>query len=467
MLHTQPRYRRFCWAILLTFCLISEVAISDPGATVQAQAAPATPTATASPTATPTPWIVTATPTAQDVWAAATLAAQQTANALSTGTATPTPRNMVLATRTPTPQVVTSTPTAENSATATLMALRETAVALTTGTPWQVTATPTNSPTATSTPLIVTATPTPVDVLAAATRAVRLTAEALTTGTPTPLARNVLIATKTPTPMVVTSTPTAENNATAVAMALRETAIAFTTGVPPMVTATPTPRSASGSSGPTATPLAIALGDLTATPTPAATAPFPPSLVGKILFLADLDGRKGAEAYVMNPDGSEIAKLTSMEFYNRANARESYAADRRFRAFVRREQGGKQLLQIHYADAEFGTEHLLTRFGAGTAWDPAWSPTGDAVAFVSNESRTDEIWLVRKGEWPAIKLTQNDWAWDHHPTWSPDGSQILFSSNRNGRQQLWVMEPDGSKQRVLVELPFEAWHPVWVKGADQ
>jgi hypothetical protein len=214
---------------------VQNVTVSAQPPTQTVKAANQSQAAKAPPAPTLTPFIVTATPTAEDIFIAATAAAQITLDAAATGTTTPTPRNMVLATRTPTPMVVTSTPTAENSATAELMALRETAIAATTGTPAMVTATPT------LTPFIVTATPTPEDVFLAATALAQMTLDAANTGTATPTPRNMILATRTPAPIVVTSTPTAENDATATVMTLRETAVAFTTGTPALVTATPKP----------------------------------------------------------------------------------------------------------------------------------------------------------------------------------------------------------------------------------
>ena len=130
----------------------------------------------------------------------------------------------------------------------------------------------------------------------AATALAQMTADAATTGTATPLPRGLALATKTPTPVVVTSTPTAENAATATVMVARETAIAFTTGVPyALVTATPTPLPTERPLN-TATPFAIALTDLTATPTAGPTAAFPGELVGKILFQAAFPNPKATAA---------------------------------------------------------------------------------------------------------------------------------------------------------------------------
>jgi hypothetical protein len=434
-------------------------------------AATATPTrAQEAPTATPTIFVVTPTARPEDLFAAATAITRLTVEATTTGTATPLPANWRVATATPTPRIVTSTPTAENPATATAMVARETAQALVNGParPF-VTATPTLAP------VIVTPTPRVDELFALATLAVRLTTEAATTGTPTPLPAHWLVATPTMTPRVVTATPTPENEATAVLNVARETALALVRGTPlPFVTATPAPTNAPAAARAaatwtptrTATPIFVELAELTATPA-AVTAPFPAALQGKILFLGNRLGGRQPEAYAINPDGTGLVQLTSLEFYRRAKERDAASADRRYRAEAQRDRT-TQRIQVVYHDAVFGSTNPLTQFGAGTAWAPAWSPAGDVVALVSSESRNDEIWLVRLGEWPGQQLTQNDWEWDHSPSWAPDGSELVFSSNRGGgRRQLWLMRADGGDQRPLVDLPFEAWDPVWVKYLDQ
>jgi hypothetical protein len=431
----------------------------------------ATPTrAQEAPTATPTIFVVTPTARPEDLFAAATAITRLTVEATTTGTATVLPANWRVATATPTPRIVTSTPTAENPATATAMVARETAQALVNGParPF-VTATPTLEP------VIVTPTPRVDELFALATLVVRLTTEASTTGTPTPLPAHWLVATPTMTPRVVTATPTPENEATAVFNVARETAQALVRGTPPpFVTATPAPTNAPAAARAaatwtptrTATPIFVELAELTATPA-AVAAPFPAALQGKILFLGNRLGGRQPEAYAINPDGTGLVQLTSLEFYRRAKERDAASADRRYRAEAQRDPT-TQRIQVIYQDAVFGSTNPLTQFGAGTAWAPAWSPTGDVVALVSSESRNDEIWVVRLGEWPGQQLTQNDWEWDHSPSWAPDGSELVFSSNRGGgRRQLWLMRADGGAQRALVDLPFEAWDPVWVKYLDQ
>ncbi len=45
-------------------------------------------------------------------------------------------------------------------------------------------------------------------------------------------------------------------------------------------------------------------------------------------------------------------------------------------------------------------------------------------------------------------LTSN-LAYDGDPAWSPDGRKITFVSNRDGRYAVYVMNADGSGQRSL------------------
>jgi TolB protein len=109
--------------------------------------------------------------------------------------------------------------------------------------------------------------------------------------------------------------------------------------------------------------------------------------------------------------------------------------------------------------------------GVGITYDPAWSPAGNIIAFVSTESGNDEVWTINQDGTGVRQLTRNEWEWDKNPSWSPDGTQIVFASNRTGNQQLWVMNADGSDQRLLMGwdnwTPYDDWEPVWVKYLDR
>jgi TolB protein len=209
------------------------------------------------------------------------------------------------------------------------------------------------------------------------------------------------------------------------------------------------------------------------TPTPAAV----PDLVrGKIAFLSDRTGGPGPVVLIMDPDGSNVRMPSEQSFYRRALDDDMFSPDRVHHLFVRLSQAtGKRVISgasidVTVSNAEIWVQNqpdgwewnLIT--GPRIAYDPVWSPDGVHIAFVSQESGGDEIYVVDRNTKVEKRLTNNTWEWDKHPTYSPDGTQIVFWSNRDTqRKQLWIMNADGSNPRNLSQNEFNDWDPVWIK----
>jgi hypothetical protein len=314
-------------------------------------------------------------------------------------------------------------------------------------------------------PFLVTPTPAPENVLTAAVMIMTATAVVEQIGTSTPLPHHYVIATPTATPWVVTVTPLPENAATASAETFYATAVALTTGTftpmpPNMVIATNTPLA---TATPT-TPLISSLADMTPTPTPTATRPppdvLPAQLRGQILFLSDRnDGR--TQVFALNPNTGELSMLNERWPYDLAKSKETLSPNGQFTAIVQEDHA--RVPQVKLLDHQYNVIVDLTRTN-GWSFDPAWSPQGDRIVFVSQEPGNDEIYTIAPDGTDMQRLTHNGWEWDKHPSWSPDGSQIVFWSNREtGRNQLWIMDRDGGSQRRLHDSPANDWDPVWVK----
>ena len=78
------------------------------------------------------------------------------------------------------------------------------------------------------------------------------------------------------------------------------------------------------------------------------------------------------------------------------------------------------------------------------AADPALSPDGKTLAFAWR----GDVWLVPTAGGPARQLTQHP-ADDRQPAFSPDGARIAFVSNRQAGNQVYVVDLAGGAPKQL------------------
>src|SRR5580658_8350235 len=77
---------------------------------------------------------------------------------------------------------------------------------------------------------------------------------------------------------------------------------------------------------------------------------------------------------------------------------------------------------------------------------PTWSPDGKSIAFISNMSGRNNLWLVpAEGGWPT-QLTVSDQR-QTSPAWSPDGKWIAYQSDYDGDEQwdIFLVSPKTGK----------------------
>src|SRR5437870_13122731 len=93
----------------------------------------------------------------------------------------------------------------------------------------------------------------------------------------------------------------------------------------------------------------------------------------------------------------------------------------------------------------------------------AWSPDGKTIAFISNISGRNNLWLVpAEGGWPT-QLTISDQR-QTRPAWSPDGKWIAYMSDYDGDEQwdiFFVSPKTGRVVNVTNTREIAEKNPTW------
>ncbi|MCC6407676.1 MAG: PD40 domain-containing protein [Planctomycetes bacterium] len=160
---------------------------------------------------------------------------------------------------------------------------------------------------------------------------------------------------------------------------------------------------------------------------------------------------------------------------------------------------------VFTAPIEKGVPRNLTRTSRWHDKRASWSPDGSTIAFVSDQSGEEELWLVAQdGSAPATRLSTDGSTMRYDPRWSPDGKWIAnadatgrlrvydvaaktakdvardpdgnlgdfawapdsrwlaFSmGDTNGMNSLWIWRADGGAPTRVTDEYFNETEPVW------
>ncbi len=120
------------------------------------------------------------------------------------------------------------------------------------------------------------------------------------------------------------------------------------------------------------------------------------------------------------------------------------------------------------SEAKSATPTIEQSLSLKSASGPRISPDGKYVAYLVRETNWEEnafeteIWIAETATGRVYQLT-NAKKSSTNPAWSPDGSQLAFVSDRDGKRQIYLIAPGGGEARPLTKVETGvnsiAWSP--------
>ena len=228
------------------------------------------------------------------------------------------------------------------------------------------------------------------------------------------------------------------------------TAIPATATLRPTATLTPVP--------PTSTPFRLA----TAVATGALTTvePIIGGGPGEIAFASNRSGIP--QIYLSDLTGQTVVPITHMK---EGACQPAWSPDGQQIAFVSpcdkpldiSDPLPKNTL-IYIANAD-GSEAAPLPTVPGGDSEPAWSPDGKRIAFTSLRDGRPLIYVMNLEDYAVTRITEptEDLEMARQPSWSPFGDQVVFVKKRLGAYQIWTVTDAGQGEQQIVRSGQTLW----------
>lgn len=183
-----------------------------------------------------------------------------------------------------------------------------------------------------------------------------------------------------------------------------------------------------------------------------------------IAFSARIDSPSDGDIYTIGVDGSNVRRLTSSianEYSPSWSHNGQQIVFRSAPSAQASEQGPSDIAVVTLADLKVT---YLTHDAQLGNWSPAWSPTGDWIAYYSGGPQGAGLYLIRPDGSETHQILAGD---AEYPAWSPDGRRLVFMSlgfppgPSSNDYDIYVVDVDSGNVQRLTNLSGEDGWPAW------
>jgi len=160
----------------------------------------------------------------------------------------------------------------------------------------------------------------------------------------------------------------------------------------------------------------------------------PPSTTPQIAYLSDAAGTRDLHLWMMTAEGQNQHQVATVSGLHGGIIGLDWSPDGNTMLLAAYRDKTSQIWQL-----DLGTRAWTPVTDAkGGAYDPAWSPDGQHIAYIVRQNGRHDIWVSRPDGSQAAPITAAGTC--RAPTWAPDGGMIAYLSNPTGYFDLWVVD---------------------------